>query len=61
MKPKLHPAKVGSQPWLIVLKGASKPAVGRDITFRRYDNRFRWLVGRVTQLHEDGHMFIDLS
>lgn len=59
-KPLARPAKVGTQPWLIVLKGGCRPKVGRLLTFRRSGSGEKWIAGRVTKINSDGHLFIDL-
>jgi hypothetical protein len=60
-RPVVRPAKVGSQPWCIVLRGGCRPKVGRLLTFRRAEHGYRWVVGRVTKIDTDGHLFIDLE
>lgn len=60
-KPKLHSCKVGTQPWLVVLRGRSRPAVGRRLWFRRWDGSpGTWTSGIVTKINSDGYFFVDL-
>lgn len=59
--PKFHSCKVGTQPWLIVLKPGSRAVVGRRIWFRRHDGKQgRWTSGTVTKVNGDGYFFVDL-
>lgn len=60
-RPLARPAKVGTQPWLVVLKGGCRPKVGRLLTFRRSGNGEEWMIGRVTKMNTDGYLFIDLA
>jgi len=59
--PRCHPAKVGSVPKLIILHSGCRPVVGRKITFRYHDDSPNlWREGTVSEVREDGHLFIDL-
>lgn len=58
--PLKRPAKVGTQPWTIILKGGCRPVVGRTLTFRRAEDGGKWTTGKVTQINADGYLFIDL-
>lgn len=58
--PKKIPAKVGTQPWVIVMKGATKLAEGKRVTFRKSDSPHAWRTGIVTKVNEDGYPFIEL-
>jgi hypothetical protein len=59
-EPTVRSAKVGTQPWLIVLRGNAKPAVGRQLAFREHRDDAKWLTGYVTAINDDGYLFIDL-
>lgn len=50
MKLKTIPAKVGTQPWLIVLYPRVKVEVGRRITFREAIVGAKWLEGVVDKV-----------
>ena len=50
MKPKIIPAKVGTQPWLIVLLPRTKLVVGKEVTFRDYTPGSKWIKGMVTNI-----------
>lgn len=58
--PAPRPAKVGTQPWLIIIKGDRNPKVGESIEFRRADSGEKWTTGRVTSANPDGYLFIEL-
>ena len=58
MKPRA--AKVGTQPWIIVLRKGAQPVVGRAIRFRRDDSVGQWQSGLVTKINDDGFLFITL-
>ena len=58
--PKKHSCKIGTMPGLVILKGNSKPTVGRSITFRRAEPRSKWQTGKVDRINPDGYFFIDL-
>ena len=59
---KHHACKVGTLSSLtVILFGNSKPKVGRVIRFRYRGDRTKWMVGRVTQIREDGFFFMDLE
>lgn len=56
---KERPAKVGTQPWLIVIDGRCKVLVGRRVIFRKSGHGEKWMHGVITQINEDGFLFID--
>lgn len=59
-RPKKYPCKVGTQPWLVILKGGSKPKVGRPISFRRAEHGTKWMSGVVDKINDDGYFFMSL-
>ncbi|MEJ6003868.1 hypothetical protein [Paucibacter soli] len=61
VSPVVRPAKVGTKPWNIVLRGGCRPKVGRLLTFRRASHGEKWTTGRVTKINTDGHLFIELA
>jgi hypothetical protein len=58
--PKLWPAKIGSIPGVVVLRGGSRPTVGRMITFRRPGAGERWRMGKVDAIRYGNELVIDL-
>jgi len=49
-KPKVIPAKVGTQPWLIIVDGRSTIQIGKKIRFKETPHGSRWQHGIVDKL-----------
>ncbi|QBC45863.1 hypothetical protein [Iodobacter fluviatilis] len=59
-KAKIHSCKVGTQPALVILKGNTKPALGKVISFRDAKNGSPWRTGLVDRINPDGYFFMAL-
>jgi len=59
--PILHAAKVGSVPKTVIVDGRCRILPGRVVRFRCYpeDSPNRWKEGRITEIQDDGRLFID--
>jgi hypothetical protein len=59
-KPKVHSAKIGTIPALIILRRAYKLKVGLMVEFRDWKKPHTWRRGKIDQINPDGHLFISL-
>ena len=59
-EPKLWPAKIGTQPGVVVLRGGTRPTVGRMLTFRKPGHGERWMTGKLDAIRYGNELVIEL-
>ena len=58
--PKIWPAKIGTQPGVVILRGGTRPKPGRILTFRKASPGEKWASGLLTGLKYGTELVIEL-
>ena len=58
--PKQWPAKIGTQPGVVIVRGGSRPAVGKVLTFRKASPGEPWMTGVVDAIRSGDELVLHL-